>query len=221
MEGMVRRLGFAGLWLLFLGYATFLAPGDGPETLDLIVRLSTGQVAGINPAVVALFNLMGVLPLAYSCLLYADGRGQKIWAWPFAAGAFAVGAFALIPYLGLRQDNAGWIGPKSRTIRFWDSRYTAIAILVAAVGLVLYGLLAGDWADFGRQWESSKFIHVMSLDFCLLSLLGSELVPDDMARRGMMDARLLAVVQWVPLFGLLAYLVVRPRLQSVEETVAV
>jgi hypothetical protein len=221
MDGMVRRLSFAGLWLLFLGYATFLAPGDGPETMDLIVRLSTGQVAGINPAIVALFNLMGVLPLAYSCMLYADGRGQKIWAWPFAAGAFAVGAFALIPYLGLRQDNAGWIGPKSRTIRFWDSRVTAIVILVAAIGLVLYGFLAGDWADFGRQWQNSKFIHVMSLDFCLLSLLGSELVPDDMARRGMMDSRLLSVVQWVPLFGLLVYLVVRPRLQSVEETVAV
>jgi hypothetical protein len=221
MDGMVRRLGFAGLWLLFLGYATFLAPGDGPETLDLIVRLSTGQVAGINPAIVALFNLMGVLPLAYSCLLYADGRGQKIWAWPFAAGAFAVGAFALIPYLGLRQDNAGWIGPKSRTIRFWDSRVTAIVILVAAIGLVLYGFLAGDWADFGRQWQNSKFIHVMSLDFCLLSLLGSELVPDDMARRGMIDGKLLSVVQWVPLFGLLVYLVVRPRLQSVVETVAV
>jgi hypothetical protein len=221
MDGMVRRLSFAGLWLLFLGYATFLAPGDGPETMNLIVRLSTGQVAGINPAIVALFNLMGVLPLAYSCMLYADGRGQKIWAWPFAAGAFAVGAFALIPYLGLRQDNAGWIGPKSRTIRFWDSRVTAIVILVAAIGLVLYGFLAGDWADFGRQWQNSKFIHVMSLDFCLLSLLGSELVPDDMARRGMMDSRLLSVVQWVPLFGLLVYLVVRPRLQSVEETVAV
>jgi hypothetical protein len=221
MDGMVRRLSFAGLWLLFLGYATFLAPGDGPETMDLIVRLSTGQVAGINPAIVALFNLMGVLPLAYSCMLYADGRGQKIWAWPFAAGAFAVGAFALIPYLGLRQDNAGWIGPKSRTIRFWDSRVTAIVILVAALGLVLYGFLAGDWADFGRQWQNSKFIHVMSLDFCLLSLLGSELVPDDMARRGMMDSRLLSVVQWVPLFGLLVYLVVRPPLQSVEETVAV
>jgi hypothetical protein len=221
MDGMVRRLSFAGLWLLFLGYATFLAPGDGPETMDLIVRLSTGQVAGINPAIVALFNLMGVLPLAYSCMLYADGRGQKIWAWPFAAGAFAVGAFALIPYLGLRQDNAGWIGPKSRTIRFWDSRVTAIVILVAALGLVLYGFLAGDWADFGRQWQNSKFIHVMSLDFCLLSLLGSELVPDDMARRGMIDGRLMSVVQWVPLFGLLVYLVVRPRLQSVEETVAV
>ncbi|NJM47088.1 MAG: DUF2834 domain-containing protein [Alkalinema sp. RU_4_3] len=218
---MVRRLGFAGLWLLFLGYATFLAPGDGPETLDLIVRLSTGQVAGINPVIVALFNLMGVLPLAYSCLLYADGRGQKIWAWPFAAGAFAVGAFALIPYLGLRQDNPGWIGPKSRTIRFWDSRYTAIAIFMAALILVLYGVLAGDWADFGRQWQGSKFIHVMSLDFCLLSLLGSELVPDDMARRGMVDSRLLTVVQWVPLFGLLVYLVVRPRLPEVVETVAV
>jgi hypothetical protein len=219
--GMVRRLGFAGLWLLFLGYATFLAPGDGPETLDLIVRLSTGQVAGINPAIVALFNLMGVLPLAYSCLLYADGRGQKIWAWPFAAGAFAVGAFALIPYLGLRQDNGGWIGPKSRTIRFWDSRYTAIVILTAAVGLVLYGVLSGDWADFGRQWQGSKFIHVMSLDFCLLSLLGSELVPDDMARRGLVDGRLLTVVQWVPLFGLLIYLVVRPRLPEFVEAVAV
>ncbi len=217
---MVRRLGFGGLWLLLLGYATFLAPGDRPETLDLIKHLSTGQVAGINPMVVALFNLMGVLPLAYSCLLYADGRGQKIPAWPFAAGSFAVGAFALIPYLGLRQDNPGWVGPKGRLIKFWDSRYTAIGLLVAAIGLLGYGLIAGDWSDFVGQWQTSKFINVMSLDFCLLSLLGSELVPDDMARRGMVNPVVATLAQWLPLFGLLIYLVVRPGLPKDAEVAA-
>jgi hypothetical protein len=214
---MMRRWGFAGLWLLFLGYATFLAPGDRPETLELIKHLSTGQVAGINPTVVALFNLMGVLPLAYSCLLYVDGRGQKIPAWLFGVGAFAVGAFALIPYLALRQDNPEWAGPKGKLIKFWDSRYTAIGLLVAAIGLLSYGLIAGDWADFVGQWQSSKFINVMSLDFCLLSLLGSELVPDDMARRGMVNPLVATLAQWLPLFGLLIYLVVRPGLPEDTE----
>ncbi len=209
---LVRRIGLTALWLGFVGYAFGFAPPDDPGTLDLIVRLSSGQFAGVNPLVVNLFNIMGVLPLMYCCLLYSDGRGQKLPAWAFSAGSFGLGAFALMPYLIFRSPNPGFEGKKNWVIKFWDSRWTAIAITVGAIGLLVAGLTQGDWADFWQQWHSSRFIHVMSLDFCMLSCLVPTMLGDDMARRGLDDRRIFWAVALVPLLGPLVYLVLRPAI---------
>jgi hypothetical protein len=56
------------------------------------------------------------------------------------------------------------------------------------------------------------FIHVMSLDFCMLCLLFPALLADDMARRGMQNSTAFWAVTLVPLFGPLAYLCARPPL---------
>ena len=109
----MQRLIFGALWLGFVGYAVLLAPADQPDTADLILRLSTGQWDGINPALIALFNAMGLWPVVYAALALVDGRGQRLWAWPFVVASFAVGAFALLPYLALRVPVA-WAGPWSR-----------------------------------------------------------------------------------------------------------
>jgi len=219
-----RRIGLTALWLGFLAYAFGFAPPDDPGTMDLIVRLSSGQFAGVNPLVVNLFNIMGVLPLMYCCLLYSDGRGQKLPAWAFSAGSFGLGAFALMPYLIFRKDNPGFVGTKNWVIRLWDSRWTAVVIAALAMSLLVTGLTQGDWADFVRQWQTSRFIHVMSLDFCLLSSLVPTLLVDDMARRGLSDRRIFWAVALVPLFGPLVYLVLRPSIgtnvSSVTQVVA-
>ena len=221
---LTRRIGLTALWLGFLAYAFGFAPPDDPGTMDLIVRLSSGQFAGVNPLVVNLFNIMGVLPLMYCCLLYSDGRGQKLPAWAFSAGSFGLGAFALMPYLIFRKDNPGFVGTKNWVIRLWDSRWTAVVIAALAMSLLVTGLTQGDWADFVRQWQTSRFIHVMSLDFCLLSSLIPTLLVDDMARRGLSDRRIFWAVALVPLFGPLVYLVLRPSIgtnvSSVTQVVA-
>lgn len=79
-----------------------------------------------------------------------------------------------------------------------------------------YGLLAGDWADFLQQWQTSRFIHVMSLDFCALWLLVPTLLGDDMARRGLDNSVLVAVIAAVPLLGIASYLALRPPLLDTE-----
>ncbi|HEY9608224.1 MAG TPA: DUF2834 domain-containing protein, partial [Allocoleopsis sp.] len=99
---MTRKLGFGLLWLSIVIYAFFLAPPNQPDTFELIKNLSTGNWGGINPLIISLFNIMGIWPMIYGCLMFIDGRDQKIPAWPFAAGSFGVGAFALLPYLALR-----------------------------------------------------------------------------------------------------------------------
>ncbi|MGL5510401.1 MAG: DUF2834 domain-containing protein, partial [Microcoleaceae cyanobacterium] len=123
---MPRKIIFGGIWLGFLLYATFFAPPDQPDTLELIKNLSTGNLTGINPLIISLFNLMGIWPIIYTCVLLADGRGQKIRAGIFVALSYAVGAFAILPYLALRQPNREFIGEKNLLIKIFDSRLLGI-----------------------------------------------------------------------------------------------
>jgi hypothetical protein len=123
-----------------------------------------------------------------------------------------VGAFALLPYLMLRRPNPTWSGPKNNWIKFWDARLTGGAIALAAIALVLYGVVAGDWQNFVHQWQTNRFIHVMSLDFCLTCLLFPTLLGDDMTRRGWSDRRIFWAVSLLPLFGPAIYVMLRPPL---------
>ncbi len=209
---MPKKSIFWLVWIGLVAYAFLAAPPNQPGTLTLIQNLSIGRWEGINPIVTALFNLMGIWPMIYSCLLFIDGRAQKIPVWPFAVASFGVGAFALLPYLALRQPNAEFPGQKNVFLKLLDSRWTGIALTFGTVGLVTYGLVAGDWGDFIQQWQTSRFIHVMSLDFCLLCLLFPALLGDDLARRGIKNPRIFWLVALVPLFGPLAYLSLRPSL---------
>jgi hypothetical protein len=102
---------------------------------------------------------MGVWPIVYSCVLFADGRGQKIPAWLFAVLSFGVGAFALLPYLALREPNPEFSGYKNVFLKILDSRFTGIVLTLGAAALVTFGLTKGDRSDFIQQWQTSRFIQ--------------------------------------------------------------
>ncbi|NMG10776.1 DUF2834 domain-containing protein [Brasilonema sp. UFV-L1] len=216
---MVRKITFGALWLGLIVYAFFFAPPNQPDTFELIKNLSTGQWQGINPLVIALFNIMGIWPMIYSCLVFIDGRGQKIPAWPFASVSFGVGAFALLPYLGLREPNQKFPGSKNAFLKILDSRLTGIALAIGTVILVAYGVGQGNWGNFVEQWQTSRFIHVMSLDFCLLCLLFPALLGDDIARREIKNPQLFWLLGLIPLFGPLIYLCIRPPLKETGDEI--
>ncbi len=212
---MPKKFGFWLIWILFAVYAFIFAPPDRPETLTLIQKLIAGDWQGTNAYIVALFNLMGVFPLVYACILASDGRGQKVPAWLFSTLSFFVGAFALLPYFALREPNPTFTGKKSWVISILDSRLTGIGVTAIALYFLIYGFSSGNWADFVQQWQTSRFIHVMNLDFCMLSLLFPWLVGDDMQRRGMSDHRFATFFRFIaifPLVGALIYLCLRSRL---------
>lgn len=210
----MNKIGFGLLWLGFIGYAFFLAPPDNPATLGLIINLSTGNWTGINPLIIALFNLMGIWPLIYACLLLIDGRGQKIPAWPFVILSFGVGAFGLLPYLALRQPNPQFTGEKDWLLKVVDSRIIGIMLSLGAISLLVFGFWQGNWGEFVREWQSSRFIHVMSWDFCLLCGLFPALLGDDLSRRGVKNDGIFWVITFLPLIGPLAYLCFRPPLAN-------
>lgn len=216
---MSKKILLALVWIGFVGYAFTLAPPDRPETLELIKNLSTLNVEGINPLIVALFNIMGVLPMAYACITFLDGRSQKIPAWLFTTFSFGVGAFALLPYLIFRQPNPTFTGQKNWFLRLLDSRITGAAIALGGIGLFIYGVTNGDWSNFVQQWQTSRFIHVMSLDFCLLCALFPVILQDDIKRRGLENSQAFKILSFIPFFGALIYLALRPP--TIEQSNAV
>jgi hypothetical protein len=210
---MSNKIIFGALWLVFTIYAFGFAPPDRSDTLQLIIDLSTGKWVGINPLVIALFNLMGILPMAYACLMLIDGKTQKLSAGLFSAAAFGVGAFAILPYLALRSSPppASQIDRRGM-IKLVDSRWLGVALTLGTIGLLSYGMMQGNWADFVSQWQTNRFIHVMSLDFCLLTLLLPVLISDDIDRRNFTNPQAVKILSLIPLFGGLIYLCIRPSL---------
>ncbi len=208
---MIQKIAFSLIWLGFLSYAFLLAPPNDPNTFQLIARLINFELEGINPLIIAIFNLMGILPLMYAPLLLIDGKGQQLPAWIFMVLSFGVGAFAILPYLAFRKPElSNW--KKDWSVKFLDFRL--INILLVTVFLVIFGLgiVEGDWNNFISQWQTSRFIHVMSLDFCLLILLFPALLLDDLTRRKINDSSFFKTIIWIPLIGTFIYLCLRPSL---------
>lgn len=211
------QLFFILLWIGFVTYAFLLAPPDQPDTFDLIRRMSVGEWDDINTLIVAIFNAMGIWPMVYACVALIDGKGQRISAWPFVVVSFAVGAFALLPYLALRRPNPQFLGAKTGLLRLVDSRWFGGLLLVGAIAVLGFGLIYGDWADFWQQWQTSRFIHVMTIDFVMLWLLFPALLQDDMARRNLKQPWIYAGVLALPLVGACLYLTLRPPLEEGSE----
>ena len=211
---MTRRILFLLLWVGFLAYGFFLAPPDDPNTSDLIEKLSALETEGINPIVVSLFNLMGVLPFMYTPLLLIDGKEQRLLAWPFSIFSFAVGAFAILPYLAFSEPKTELTSSYNWFLKAINSRVFSVLTVIGFFLIFTTGLMEGDWNEFVSLWQNSRFIHVMSLDFCMLILLFPALLKDDLTRRGVSDSKFFQTLIWIPLLGSMTYFVTRPPLKE-------
>lgn len=208
---MIKKIAFSLIWLGFISYAFLLAPPNDPNTSQLIERLINFELEEINPLIVAIFNLMGILPLMYAPLLLIDGKGQKLPAWIFMVLSFGVGAFAVLPYLAFRKPELNhW--EKTWSLKLLDFRLINISLVILFLVIFISGVIEGNWNNFFMQWQNSRFIHVMSLDFCLLILLFPALLLDDLTRRKIDDSLFFKTIIWIPLIGTFLYLCLRPSL---------
>jgi hypothetical protein len=203
------------IWLRFILYLLVLAPPIQPDTFQPVRSLLSGELPSINPVILSLFSLVGIWLLIYSCLVLPDGRMQALPAWLFMLASLVTGVFALIPYLALRQPNQSLTGGKDPGLAIFDSSFTGVVLTIGTLILVLFAAIWGDWSEFARLFMTNRFVNGMALAFGWFSVLFPypTLLQDDMARRGLAsDSRLAQVTTWVPLFGPLAYLCVRPGL---------
>ncbi|MBW4648284.1 MAG: hypothetical protein KME06_06235 [Kastovskya adunca ATA6-11-RM4] len=218
---MGRKLLLWLVWLGFIVYVLLFAPPLQPDTFQPIQTLFAGQIPSINPVIVSLFSMIGIWILIYSCLVFTDGRMQRLPAWAFILASVASGTIALIPYLALREPNQSFSGEKDAWLALLDSRTTGAILTVSTVILLVFALFFGDWSAFVQEFLTNRFIHAMTLAFCLFALLFPypTLLSDDMARRGLTsNSQLFWLVALVPLFGPLAYLCLRPPLQRFRAT---
>jgi hypothetical protein len=215
---MNRKLTLWLIWAGFIAYILFLSPPlHLEETLKLLKNILTLNWTDINPIILSLFSLVGIWLLIYSGILFIDGRMQWISFWPFALASIASGVIGLLPYLALREPNQEFSGQKDAFLKLLDSRFYGIVLSVTTIVLLVYGF-SGNWADFVQQFLGDRFIHGMSLAFCLFCLLFPTVLGDDMARRNLNNRQLFWFAALVPLIGSLVYLCLRPPLLLTRRT---
>lgn len=110
---MNRKIALWSLWAGFIAYILFLSPPlHLDETLALLKNIFTLNLLAINPVVLSIFALVGILLLIYSGVLFFDGRMQSIPFWPFALAGVGAGILGLLPYLAFREPNQEFAGRK-------------------------------------------------------------------------------------------------------------
>ena len=216
-----RKITFGLMWLALVTYSVIFtvdkvkssSPEAFQQDLDLIINMSVLKWDGINPIIIAIFFIMGIFPLLYGAFILFDSDKQSVSPYPFFATSFGLGAFTLLPYFALRQPDTAWKKKKGLLLKVLDSRLMAIVSTISILAFLIWGAINGDWSDFVTQWHTSQFVHVMTIDFCILSLLlPIAILKDDMERRGVEDSKLFWLAIFVPLFGSLIYWCIRPQL---------
>lgn len=197
--------GWLVLWAGFVAYAAFAAPPDDPALTSALVRGAfTGRFEGIDPAVAAVFSLLGVVPVLASSFVLRDGATRRVPAWPFAAAMFAVGAFALLPWLAFRGLGAPLERPRPPSVvrRLLASRVAAAGIVVALVGLSCWAVFAGSFEAYLSAFRRTSMVNVMSVDFVVCAALLYVLVEEGRAEVGPEEEPAFArLVRFVPVLG--------------------
>ncbi|MCO5564686.1 hypothetical protein L7F22_018353 [Adiantum nelumboides] len=149
-----------------------------------------------------------------------QSSGSKIPIWPFTSLSVFVGAFALLPYFGLwqppppkvsKEEIQGW------PLKILDSKISAIVVAIAGFGLIGTAATAGveSWVEFLKYFNSSRFIHIMSLDFMALSSLAPFWVFNDMeVRKWSNKGYWVPALACIPFLGPALYLILRPSLSE-------
>jgi len=204
----IRQPVYLLVLLLLILYATLYAPGSNSENLTLIQRMYSGEFRTINPLVFSTFNLLGVWPMVYAVLVLDEAKIQPFPVWPFILLSFFMGGFIYLVYFGFRKSDTV-LRPQTKLQKRIETRKNMILLSLVGVSLVFYGLVYGDWLGFINSFQTSGLVHIMSIDFILISLLFPILVKDDMIRRGTYT-----MLEWVfysclSIIGALFYLIRR------------
>jgi cytochrome bd-type quinol oxidase subunit 2 len=203
LERPLFRVTVLLIWLMVLAYASLGSPPEDEALRDALVRGSfTGRFAGVDPSVAAVFSSLGVIPLLMASLLVPDGRGRRPPAWPFALLAFALGAFAIAPYLVLRKPGGSPDATRlAGLVRILRSRGLALFILAALVALAAWGLGAGSGAAYVHAFRTARLVHMMTIDLCLCAALLPILVAHAQRTERVTKSPWLDCVVWLPVLG--------------------
>ncbi|MBX0357675.1 hypothetical protein K2225_08240 [Halobacillus sp. Nhm2S1] len=195
----MRQMIFLTGWIAFLLYAFFLAPQGSSGYLQQLMKMDEP-----DPLLLMVFSFLGIYPLVFVALLIGEDR-SRLPLWPFLLGMFVLGAFALMPYFFLsktREMKRGRI--PDWFVKVFHTRFFIFVLMAVTAALLWHGLVSGDGQAYWRAFQTSNFVHVMTMDFVVLTLLSIFVIYWKERRNGRANQR-----HWfgaIPIFGALVYL---------------
>jgi hypothetical protein len=207
----MHKIILAVVWLVGWVHVLGFAPEGGESVTNTIATIMTPKTEVFDPLVFMVFNLLGIWPLIMVAVLVQDTQG-RLKAWPFAFSSMVLGNSALYIYLFLRKEQQPFEGPKSRLVRFSESKILALVLLGTTISLLVYGLSKGSFAAFIETWQVNVFVNVMTVDFFLFPIAFAFVLADDMRRRDMPINAWFWFYALLPALGAVIYLTVRARL---------
>ncbi|OMF67316.1 hypothetical protein MKY66_11560 [Paenibacillus sp. FSL R5-0766] len=207
------------VWIAFIAYALLLAPGQSPGSDPIFKELITMQSK--EPWLLTAFSWLGIFPAVYACMLLrtsAKERGGRVPAWPFVILSFGLGAFALLPYYAWSSsaNRASGYGSlhfgrqrESGIGRVAAHKLTHVILLLLTLGTAFYAVTQGHPDVYMEAFNQSAFVHIMTIDFVLLTLLSMIAIYRDTEASRRSPAW--AVTGIIPIVGPLIYLLTLRR----------
>lgn len=207
------------IWVAFIAYAWFWVSGQPLGSDPVFEELVTLQSK--EPWLLTVFSWLGIYPAIFACLLLRSsgkGRGSHVPAWPFVLLSFGLGAFALLPYFawssqthrGSGYEHLSFGNQRESGIgRVAANKLTHVILLLLTLGTGYYAVTQGHPDVYMEAFMDSSFVHIMTIDFVILTLLSVIVLFRDASdsRR----SRGWAVAGVIPLIGPLIYLMTSRR----------
>lgn len=150
----------------------------------------------------SLFSILGVYPLALFPLLWSEVNQLRPNPLLPAATGFVVGGFIIAPYLAFARQS-----PYPTPIKPLPTRLLGVVLLLVTIGLFIAAAMTGNVAEYWSYVEQNQFVRTMTVDFFLLAFIQITLMTRD-AKRYKMS---LWPLPYIPLFGLLFWLIIRHK----------
>ncbi|MGP4068541.1 hypothetical protein [Halobacillus sp. B29] len=195
-----RQMVFFLVWAGFILYAWMVAPNGNDGYLNQLIRMNDP-----DPLLLTVFSLLGLFPITFMILLLTHDN-SRIPAWPFAAGSFILGAFALLPFFFLSTAEKNRSDRIPSTLkRVLNAVYFHVLLMVSTTMLIIFGLLQGDFTFYAQAFKTSQFVHVMTIDLFVLTGLSIYTLHWDQQKTGVQNKSFL----WgaLPVIGVMVYLV--------------
>jgi hypothetical protein len=196
-----RRYIFLALWAAFVLYAWLIAPSGNEGYLQQLMTMEDP-----DPLLLMVFSLLGIYPAVFAIIILSHDN-SRFPAWPFVVGSFMLGAFALMPYFFLSNTKdhrpnrmPSWLQ------KLLESTLVHLLLLLGSLVLIFNGFLKGDFSLYSQAFEISQFVHVMTIDFFVLTGLSIYVIGWDQEKRG--GKRYWSWIGMIPILGVLLYIVV-------------
>ncbi len=123
---------------------------------DILMRLLNMQA---DPLIFAVFNLLGLFPLAFLMFAFATHKLNKLDYIPLLL-AFGLGGFANTPFFIYKDIKS------MRYIKYFKA-LSVIAIIFTIIA-ILSGLIFGSTSIYIDAFLNDSFVHIMTIDFLFM-----------------------------------------------------